>query len=572
MSKHILIPIITIFFSQSSHAQINTQQQKAATIVLGASAFLDEIPEGHYNTDAEELKVPWLFNNTALVMTTRSNYVIKINVPETGTWYLFARSQGNRGHTFRVAINDTVIENDLGNGPLVFKKAGIFKLNKGTADVRLMRIEGAPVMDVLVLTKNAEFKEQDLLPFQYHEHVKLLKEYKIPVASAVRFGDVNKDGKMDFMVVTDHYATHVFDHDGKELWKYEVAPAGEKDEAPGLIWDIDNDGWPEVIHWRLIEGKEWLVIANGLTGEIKMKTGWPGTKPLPHPFNNYRISIAKFHPGYPDNIVVFTDVGGLISIANFDANLNQVWFHTENKKKDHLGHYVYTVDIDNDGIDEVMAGSLLLNAKGKEVWNRFKIYYDNHDHVDAYTFSDINKDGKPELLAAHSEVGVMAIDASTGKTIWQTMAEHTQRIEAGNFLKGPGPQVAVTARTYGNRSAGEPYLWGQVQWFGSKGNLIDKWPGNPLSGNPAFVKGDWKGKGKEELFWFKFRMNEEGKGIQYFGEPVYHMFNFMGNRSEEVITHQDGILKVYGYKYATHQPVTRTLKYLREVVVNHTYY
>src|SRR5687768_194178 len=68
-------------------------QNPAGTIILSASSFFDEIPKGHYVTDAETLKVPWLFNNTGLVMSTRSNYVIKINVPETGTYYLFARSQ-----------------------------------------------------------------------------------------------------------------------------------------------------------------------------------------------------------------------------------------------------------------------------------------------------------------------------------------------------------------------------------------------------------------------------------------------------------------------------------------------
>ncbi|MEJ6982271.1 VCBS repeat-containing protein [Pedobacter sp. P351] len=552
----------------------NTIKSSDANIIIGASLFFDEIPAGHYLTDAETLKVPWLFNNTGLVMSTRSNYVIKINVPESGNWYLFARSQGARNNTFRVAVNDTVIDNDLGNGPLSFKKAGIFHLKKGSADIRLMRIEGAPVMDVLVLSKNPDFKEEDLLKRQYNADVELLKEYKIPVASAVRFGDVTNDGKMDFMVVTHDYATHVYDHDGKELWTYKVEPGGEKDEAPGLIWDIDRDGWQDVIHWQLIDGKEWLVIANGLTGEIKKKTEWPGTKALPHAFNNYRISIAKFNAGYPDNILVFTDIGGLISIAAYDKELKQLWIHNETKKKDHLGHYVYPKDIDKDGIEEIVAGSMLLNSKGIEVWNRFKTFYDNHDHVDAYSFADINKDGNIDLLAAHSEVGVMAIEAKSGKMIWQNMAEHTQRIESGNFLKGVvAPQIAVTARTYGNRAAGEPYLWGQVQWFDSKGKLISKWPGNPITGNPAFVKGNWKGNGKEELFWSKFRMNENGKGEQYFGETVYHMFNFMGYQSEEVITLQNGLLKIYGYKYADRKKTAKpNLNYLREVVVNHTYY
>jgi len=563
--------------NQNQSPQNILSKDSLSTIILDASDFLENIPSRHYITDAVSLKVPWLFNNMALVMVTRSNYLLKVPIPESGTYHLFARSQGKKNSTFRISINDKVIDGDLGNGPLIFKKAGVFELKKGTVNVRIMRIELSPVMDVLVLTKNADFKEADLIPYQLKNEAKLLKEYKIPPAtSAVKFGDVNGDGKTDFMAITDDYSTYVFDHDGKELWSYKSLQDSAKDEAPGVIWDIDQDGFGEVIHWRYTDGKEWLVIADGRTGVIKKKTEWPTTAPLPHNFNNHRIAVARLNPGYPNNLVVFTDIGGTITIANYNADLKQVWMHTESRKKDNLGHYVYPIDINRDGIDELATGSLMLDSKGNELWNRFKIFYDNHDHVDAYTFADIDKDGQVELLAAHSDVGVFAFKALTGELIWENIAEHTQRIEAGNFLKGyPEPQVAVTARTYVDKNAEGQYLWAQVRWFDPKGNFISKWPDNPLTGNPAFVKGDWKGDGKNELFWYKFRMNDTGKGELYFEDPVYHMFDFMGGRAEEVITLQKeiGRMKVYGYKYADDSNlVKRNLEYLRINVVNHTYY
>ena len=562
---------------EGSSRQDNIGEDSSTTIILDASDFLEEIPRDHYITDAASLQVSWIFNNVALVMGSRSNYTLRVPIPESGTYYLYARSQGGENSTFRIAINDRVIKEDLGNEPLIFKNAGVFELGKGIADIRIMRIESSPILDVLVLTKNANFKEEDLISFQFNDEVKLLKEYKIPeLTSAVRFGHVNGDGKVDFMVLTDNYSAHIFDHNGSELWNYKAHTDTDKDEAPGVIWDLDQDGFAEVIHWRLLDGKEWLVVANGRTGEIKNKSEWPTTKPLPHKFNNYRIAIGKFTPGYPDNILVFTDTGGTISIANYDSDLQLVWRHIENRKKDHLGHYPYPVDIDGDGIEEVVTGSLVLNSKGEELWNRFDIFYDNHDHVDAYSFADLDENGQVELIAAHSEVGVAAFNALTGDLIWQNMAEHAQRIAVGDFLEDvPGPNIAITARTYGKRDFGEPYLWAQVQWFDFNGNLISKWPGNPLTGNPSFVKGDWKGEGKEELFWYKFKMTEEGKGKLYFGEPVYHMFDFIGSGAEEVITLEknDALLKVYSYKYLKgDKEREKTIEYLRKDIANHTYY
>lgn len=435
---------------------------------------------------------------------------------------------------------------------------------------------------VFILVKKNSFQVEELFAKKIPDEVKLLREYRIPEAMAVKFGDVNGDGKMGFAVFTKDYSVYVYDFYGKELWHYQ-APAADSYlrapfEPPGVIWDFDQDGYAEVAHWRMIKGKEWLVIADGKTGAIKHEVQWP-TTPLPHFYNNFRLAVAKLHPGYPDSLIVLTDSGKTISINAYNAELKLLWSHIENRLKDSLGHYLYPVDINGDGLDEIVVSNLVLDSSGKVIWNNFGIFPNNRDHVDSFRLTDFDGDRELELLAAQSDVGTVVYKALTGKVLWKRASRHTQNIEFGKFLANiPEPQIIATSRTYKYRNSGQPFLYGQTYWFSSKGELISKWPDKPLNCNPIFVKGDWRGNGKEELFWYKFHMNSAGKGEFFFKEGVYQMFEFIGNGTEQVITLTLGgrLLRVYGFRYASPAKskvrANRGIDYLKNRVANHSYY
>jgi hypothetical protein len=552
--------------------------QTPATVIIPASDFLEELPKGNILSTAEAQQTDWLYNNTGIVLNSETNIMTRVSIPEDGDYYLFVRSIGGKGSGFRVSVNDKVTQSTFGDTILSWRNGGVFALKKGMADIKITRIDPGGVFDVLVLSKNASLKEEDIRSSQLAPEVQLLKEYKINGAGAVKFGDVNGDGETDIFILSRDFSAQVIDNSGRELWQWKAPEAYTRErsefEAPGVLWDFDKDGKAEVVHWRFFDDKEWLVIADGATGKIKKQTPWP-TRPLPHVYNNFRLAIAKLTSAAPNELVVFTDMGGAMNINAYNANLEPLWQHTEEKKKDHLGHYIYPVDLNKDGIDEVLVGSLLLDAKGKPVWNRFELLFDNHDHADSYKFGDVNGDGKTDIVTANSETGVYVYEAMTGKIIWQQVAEHSQQIQVGNFLKGySNPQVVVGGRTYGNRRINEPYLSSQLFWFDNKGNKLFKWPGTPLNGNPDFVKGKWKGQGADQLFWYKFKINDQGKGELFFPDPVYHMFDFTGKGAEEVITLSQHYLRVYGCKNAqySNKDLKKDLLYLKNTVVNHTHY
>ena len=431
---------------------------------------------------------------------------------------------------------------------------------------------------MLVLSKRADFQESDLRALELPPEVKLLHEYRIEPSNIVKFGDVDGSGKFAILDITNDYSSIMYANDGHELWRWK---APEKDarlrgefEAPGILWDFHHTGRDELAHWRFLEGKEWLVLADGRTGDILRKVPWPAP-PLPHVYNNYRMAVAKFHrqSDGPDTLLVLSDTGGLITLTAYDPDLHQIWQHSEPRAKDYFGHYIYPYDVNGDGVDEVLISHLCLDANGKEVWNNAKYFQKNNDHMDAMEFFDINGDGKPELLSGQSDVGTLAYNAQTGAILWQNLSDHSQQVTAGRILAGfPTPQVVTNGRTYnagpprpagaerGQRPAtpaGEIAVGGglgaQLYWFNSTGDLLERWPAHPLLGNPNFVRGDWYGTGKRTFFWFRFKLESDGNATLFFKGEVYHMFDFDHTGAEQVIT-LDGLYPARVRERRRHSP------------------
>lgn len=545
-----------------------------STIIIGAHDFIEIMPNEYKLVEPHLLKVPWLYNNTGLYQGSCIPSKCTIKIPQEGVYSLYVHSHGHKDSSFRVAINGIYDREVFGNKPFQWQKGEAYNLSQ-KAEVTVEAISSGSCFDVIVLTANPNFDPGSVNQESLPDDVRIMREYNIQPRSTVKFGDIRGDGTIGFAALERDYSCNVYDNAGHLLWRYQAPPLDQcmenrrSFEPPGVIWDIDQDGIGEVIHWRYINGQSWLTVVNGLTGEIKNKTEFPSV--WPNAFYNYRLAIARLESGYPRNIIVFADSGGTISITAYSSDLTILWSHVEARKKDNLGHYIYPVDLTDNGLDDIVVGALALDNQGNVLWDR--LCSDNHDHIDSMRFIDINGDGKQEIVAAYSDQGVQVLESSTGELIWQRPAHHTQQIEAGDFLtKVPQPQIAAGARIY-NRLPGV-YLSAQVYWYDKHGNLVLKWPSTPLNGNPDFVKGHWFGDERIQLFWYKFIIKNTGKGHFYFPEQVYHMFDFTGDGAEEVITIYGCRLRIYGSNKATRKPhyAKRDLDYMYRSVVNHTHY
>ena len=67
-------------------------------------------------------------------------------------------------------------------------------------------------------------------------------------------------------------------------------------------------------------------------------------------------------------------------------------------------------------------------------------------------------------------------------------------------------------------------------------------------------------------------MTDEGRGVLYFKQDAYHMFDFMGTGAEQVIARGGTTLQVYGYRHARPRAgLIRDFNYWKRVA-NHTHY
>jgi rhamnogalacturonan endolyase len=305
----------------------------------------------------------------------------------------------------------------------------------------------------MIKTENVPFKT-----------IKFQGEYS---PDRIAVGDLNGDGKYDFVIKQPEgrvdpgvwrkspttFKLEAYLSDGTFLWQKDLGWNIELGiwYSPFIVYDFNGDGKAEVAvktaptdvdyrgeDGRVFNGPEYCSILNGLTGEEMDRVDWPGRNPRFGDYNrNNRNQMGMAYlDGKTPSLLVCRGTYRLMVVDVYQLRGNKLeklwrWDGDEENPvvRSQGAHGMHTVDVDDDGRDEIVLGSAVLNDDGT------LLYSTGMGHPDKCFVTDIdpNRPGMELFFANevwHDSLGVSMVDAKTGEPIWN-IGHHTQHVGDG---------------------------------------------------------------------------------------------------------------------------------------------
>lgn len=308
------------------------------------------------------------------------------------------------------------------------------------------------------------------------------------ISSKVALADLNGDGKLDYVIKqpnqisdpgvwrksTDTFKIEAYLNDGSFLWRRDLGWNIEQGVwwSPMVAFDFDGDGKAEVAlrtaptdkdfrnpdyhryPGRVMSGPEYCSILDGMTGEELDRVDWPARGNVEDwgDTTNNRASRHLMGVAYLDgqrpSLLVLRGTYTLMRVDAYnlvDGKLKTVWRwngeHESLKVRGQGMHGMHAADIDEDGRDEVILGSAVLDDNGKILWNT------SLGHPDGCYVTDIYPD-RPGLEIMYGiepsqkKNGICVVDAKTGTILWghdkPTTHIHSQGMLADFDPANPG--------------------------------------------------------------------------------------------------------------------------------------
>ena len=372
-------------------------------------------------------------------------------------------------------------------------------------------------VDKITLTKDQQIQQYLNIPLQ------------TPVGYTpgdVSVGDLDGDGSYELIVhqtgiahdnahngITSEPIFQAYQLDGTFLWEINLG----KNIREGahytqfMVYDLDNDGRAELVcktadgtrdglgkiignplaDWRdtvrtsinfgrILTGPEFLTVFDGLTGEAVSTVDYlPGREDLRswgdtngNRGDRYLAAVAYLDGENPSVIMTrgYYERTALAAWDFKDKKLVSRWvFDTKGRKHPYSGqgyHSLSVADVDQDGRDEIVFGSMVIDDQGKG------LYSTGLGHGDALHVGDLDPDrpgleifGIHELKGGRKGIGVSLLDAKNGELLFK------------NAIDQDVPRGVAENIDPNHRGA---YLWwlGSKDMYDAKGNMVGVAPGS----------------------------------------------------------------------------------------------
>lgn len=393
-------------------------------------------------------------------------------------------------------------------------------------------------------------------------------------AQKVAVADLDGDGTLEYIIKqpnfntdpfqspgywkrsTDTYKLEAYRADGTLLWRHDLGWSIEEGiwYSPYVAYDLDGDGKAEVYakagegdprdaDGRVTDGPEWLVQIDGMTGEVRRKTPWPDRSG----YEDYNwwsrnlLGIAYLDGKHP-SVIVERGTYSQIKVEAYDAKLQAIWkWNSRDEKRKYSGsgmHGMHVADVDEDGRDEIILGSAVLDDNGHGLWtNPMHARAMAHPDVCYVTDIDPNHAGMEIFYGFESSQprdGVCLLDARSGKLLWgfdgKTSHVHNQGMVGDIIADSPGLEC------YAGEKDGSQY------WlYTAAGKRISDKKIDGLS--PYCIY--WNADAQKEIII-------AGRVTPYGGPPgqaiegkVIGIADCVGDWREEVLTSMPGELRIY---------------------------
>lgn len=274
--------------------------------------------------------------------------------------------------------------------------------------------------------------------------------------TAYRMGtaDLNGDGNYDYVILQPNksidpafqpdtigttYKLEAYLHDGTFLYRIDLGLGIEPGTwySPFVLFDFNGDGKAEIVaktgpdkrdkNGRVTEGPEWFSVFDGMTGKEITKADWPVREATYGDYNRInrnQMGVAFLDGKTPAILIARGTYRKMVVDAwHLEGNkLKKVWQWNGDEENPVIrsqgAHSMITADVDDDGKDEIVIGSAVIDDNGTLLWSAGighpdKIYVTDVDPQNPgleifFAIEPMRKDGK----------GVSLYDAKSGKMIW----------------------------------------------------------------------------------------------------------------------------------------------------------